>query len=444
MPIRKSIYPKTDVRYWRDRVYKPIRVPNSPSVSTDNFLVRLHLHKKRVAFSLFTTNRDEAAQRARRMYIDLMTGGWDLVLRNHRPKRPEPPDPSRKSDLTFGEYIGLVRSRNLISTKAIDGYVPRLRGIVADILGIRSANKYAAATKGRQAWVDKVDSTQLASVTPDMVRQWKRRSLDKAKTAVARKRAVTSVNSALRQARSLFGERKVLKHLSGIPRPHLFEGVEFEPRVDTRFFGAGIDAPTLLRRAIKDLGTEDLKAFLLAIALGLRRKEADLLQWDSFDFNACTVQIEPTEYHALKTEESASTMSLDAEFMIMFRGWHAQRSGPFVLESDHLPRPEARYHYYRCDATFDSLVDWLRLQGVTGDKPFHVLRKMFGSLIVEKHGVFAASSALRHTSIELTNSYYLDRSVKTVSGLGSILSGADIATLPLPETHKEPPQHKKH
>jgi integrase len=429
--MKKSSYPKTDIRYWRERVYKPISVQKDVRITGDNFVIRLHYGGKRAAFGLYTSNRDEAAHLARRMYTDLMTGGWDFMLEKHRPKPVETPTP--KENITFGEYIELVRSKNLLSSKSIDGYAMRLRGIVSNILGIRSKKKYAAETLGRKAWVDKVDSVSLSSITPDMVRQWKKTALEKAGNAIARKHAVTSVNSALRQARSLFGERKVLKFIE-IPRPHLFEGVEFEPRVDTRFFGAGIDAPTLLRRALNDLGNdrkEELKAFLLAISLGLRRKEADLLEWNSFDFGNCTVTVEPTEHYALKTNESAATLALDAEIMAIFKGFHAQRRGPFVLESEHIPRPEARYHYYRCDATFDALVEWLCIQGVTGDKPFHVLRKMFGSLIVEKHGVFAASSALRHTSIELTNSYYLDRTVRTPSGLGTVISGAQVSPLPV-------------
>jgi integrase len=259
-----------------------------------------------------------------------------------------------------------------------------------------------------------------------MVRRWKKTVIGKAANAIARTHAITSVNSTLRQARSLFGQRKVRRFLPDIPNP--FEGVEFEPRVDTRFYGAGIDAPTLLRRALHDLADrkEELKAFLLAISLGLRRKEADLLEWTSFDFIHCTVTVQPTENYALKTVESAATLALDPEIMALFRGWYALRRSSFVIESDNQPRPGARYHYYRCDRVFDSLVGWLRLQGVTGDKPFHVLRKLFGSLVVEKHGVFAASSALRHTSIELTNQYYLDRTVRTTSGLGSVLSGADV------------------
>lgn len=42
---------------------------------------------------------------------------------------------------------------------------------------------------------------------------------------------------------------------------------------------------------------------------------------------------------------------------------------------------------------------------------------MFGSLIAEAHGIHAASSALRHTNIELTASFYADRTVKVTSGI---------------------------
>jgi integrase len=161
-----------------------------------------------------------------------------------------------------------------------------------------------------------------------MIRAWKKETIAKARNVVARKHATTAVNSTLRQARSLFGERKVLKFISLAHNP--FKDVEFESRMDMRFHGTSIDAPTLLRRAMKDLEQEELKAFLLAIATGLRRKEADLLEWSSFNFAESTIEIRPTEHYGLK------------------------------------------------------------------------------------------SSALRHTSVELTSSYYLDHSVRKTSGLGSV------------------------
>src|SRR5262249_31753263 len=218
--------------------------------------------------------------------------------------------------ITFGRYVELVRSRHLLPPRAIDKYAVRLRGLVAEIAGIKGGKKrFAAGSAARAEWLARIDAVPLKSVTPEMVRQWKEARLAKTKNPITRKHAINAVNSTLRQARALFGERKVLKHLPQIPRPYLFENVEYEPRVDSRFFGVGITAAELLRHALNELGNdnrqEELKAFLLGLALGLRRKEADLLEWSSFDFNRGTIQIRPTEFHALKTEKSAAILSLD-------------------------------------------------------------------------------------------------------------------------------------
>ena len=426
------------MRYWRTRIFKPVSFRGGDNkVIGDHFAVKLQHLGKRMAFSLYTANAEEAAQKARRLYQELVANGWEILLAKHRPKAPETVP---ASGLTFGQYVDLVRSKNLIPVKTLEGYLTRLRQIVADIKDIKASRKrFGRGGKGRAEWLAKVDSVPLDSITPDDVRQWKRRSLAKAgNNALKRQQISISVNSTLRQARSLFGERKVLKFLPQIPRPHLFDGVEFEPRVSMKFYGAGIDAPTLLRRALDQLEVEECKAFLLAIALGLRRKEADHLLWTSFDFGAGTVRVQPTEHYELKTKESAAVLTLDSEIMALFKGWHAQASGPFVLESDRPPRGEVSYHYYRADETFDSLVFWLREQGIRGDKPFHTLRKLFGSLIAERHGIHAASSALRHASIEMTSSVYADRTVKVSSGLGSVISGAPV----LPLSEELSPQEK--
>jgi len=434
-------FPKSDVRYWRTRIFKPVSFRGGDNkVISDHFAVKLQHLGKRMAFSLYTANAEEAAHKARRLYQELVANGWATLLAKHRPKSPEPPS---AAGMTFGKYIDLVRSKNLIPVKTLEGYLTRLRQIVADIKGIKASKKrFAAHSSVRTAWTQEVDSVLLESISPDDVRAWKRRKLANAgNNALKRQQISISVNSTLRQARSLFGERKVLKFLPQIPRPHLFDGVEFEPRVSMKFYGAGIDAPTLLRRALDQLEAEECKAFLLAIALGLRRKEADHLLWTSFDFAAGTVRVQPTEHYELKTKESAAVLTLDSEIMVLFKGWHAQASGPFVLESERPPRGEVSYHYYRADETFDSLVAWLREQGIRGDKPFHTLRKLFGSLIAEQHGIHAASSALRHTSIEMTSSVYADRTVKVSSGLGSVISGGQVLSFSSPPEVALPPRH---
>jgi integrase len=421
-----TTYPKSDLRYWRSRIYKPV---SGKGITSNHFMVKFQYCGRRMAFGLHTASGEEAALKAKVMYQDLVANGWEFVLDKYRPK---PPTPAALTGLTLGEYVNLVRSKNLIPDKTLAGYAMRLRQIVAEIKGIKpSSKRFGPSGKGRAEWLAKVDAVPLAAISPDDIREWKRRVQARAgNNNLKRQQISISVNSTLRQARSLFGMRKILKHLPQVPRPLPFDGIEFEPRVNMKFYGGGINAPDLVRRALDQLDTEELKAFLLAIGLGLRRREADHLLWTSFDFAGSTVRIHPTEHYELKTSESAAVLMLDPEFMVLFRRWHAQAMGPFVLESDRPPRGNVSYHYYRADETFNALVAWLREQGVRGDKPYHTLRKMFGSLIAETHGIHAASSALRHTSIEMTSSVYADRTVKVASGLGSVLSGASVTELP--------------
>ena len=63
---------------------------------------------------------------------------------------------------------------------------------------------------------------------------------------------------------------------------------------------------------------------------------------------------------------------------------------------------------------------WLRKHGIHDRKPIHMLRKEFGSQVCAKHGIYAASRALRHANITITESNYLDSPRQATSGLGSL------------------------
>ncbi len=52
--------------------------------------------------------------------------------------------------------------------------------------------------------------------------------------------------------------------------------------------------------------------------------------------------------------------------------------------------------------------------------PLHTLRKEFGSLINSKFGIFAASSALRHSNITITREYYVDRKERIALNLSEL------------------------
>src|ERR1700722_1826805 len=85
---------------------------------------------------------------------------------------------------------------------------------------------------------------------------------------------------------------------------------------------------------------------------------------------------------------------------------------------------------YRAEPVFSNLLAWLRDKGVTGSKPLHQLRKLYGSVLAEKHGIHAASSGLRHADIRITSAFYANRSVKLTPGFGASLAGADVVAFP--------------
>jgi hypothetical protein len=87
------------------------------------------------------------------------------------------------------------------------------------------------------------------------------------------------------------------------------------------------------------------------------------------------------------------------------------------------PRQNAPAGWYRCKETIKSLSDWLKEKGLK-TKPLHTLRKEFGSVVCDLHGIYAASLALGHTNIGFTARYYLDKKGRTTVGLGHLLTAA--------------------
>ena len=433
---------KHSKEYWFAKVYRP-RVRGE---EVANYAVRLFHRGSEKRLSLGTPNRGAAADLAREMFVYLSANGWTAFFAKYRsPDQPTPISPGQTSrqqasdgaQLTVGQFLTSVRAESEHKHKTITDYEGRLRLIVSEVLAMGEGNRRRQKDRykgGHKAWMAEVDATPLDSITPERVRAWKKDYANRAgRDELARRRLVVNVNSYLRRARALFSGRKVLDKLRSVRLPAIlpFDGVELEKRTDTKFYGAGAEPVNLLRAAINELASdrvEELKAFLLGINLGLRRKEIDLLEWQSFDFVAGTVRILPTRWYALKTNESAAELPLEPEILELFRGWRARATGQFVVEGDRPPVPArpVDYDYYRCEPTFKALVEWLRSKGVQGNKPIHQLRKLYGSALADLHGLHAASSGLRHADLKTTASFYADRRVRVVPGFGQALSGAEV------------------
>ena len=292
----------------------------------------------------------------------------------------------------------------------MEDYCRAFRTIVANIAGIEGRReKYDYRNGGRQAWIAKVHSVKLADITPERVQKWKIDFLRRAGVDSLKQRAARiSCNSLLRQAKSLFAPAMLKFIRLGFSSALPFEGIKFEPRQSMRY-RSSFDVEQVIQAAQSELSEEQLKIFLLAIMAGLRRNEIDKLEWSAFRWNEGTIRIEATRYFQPKSEDSTGDVEVDPELMEVFRGFKARAAGGFVIESSVAARPEATYPHYRCQREFEGLTKWLRARGVTGSQPLHTLRKEYGSQICAKHGIYAASNALRHADIAITSQHYLDR-----------------------------------
>jgi integrase len=424
---RSSPLTKHSKAYWLAKVYRP-KVRGG---EVDNYAVRLHHGGIQRNFSLATPNRDLAAAHARDWFVYLSANGWMAFLAKYRePVKPgsDSSNSALRTHLTIGEYLTAVRTESDLAHKTLADYEGCLRFIVAGIMEMgKSCRQYDHYRGGHKAWRAAIDAVPLESITPDKVRVWKKEYVNRAgRDELARRRRIVNVNSYLRRARALFAKKVRLKSVALAVSP--FDGVALERRTDTKFYGAGVDPFALLQAAVNELAEdriEELKAFLLGLTLGLRRREIDLLEWQSFDFVAGTLRIMPTKWYQLKTNESAGELPVEPEILELFRGWRARATSEFVLESDRPPRA-LDYEYYRCEPTFKALVEWLRSKGVQGNKPLHALRKLYGSALADLHGLHAASSGLRHADIRTTSAFYADRRVKVAPGFGSAISGASV------------------
>jgi hypothetical protein len=87
-------------------------------------------------------------------------------------------------------------------------------------------------------------------------------------------------------------------------------------------------------------------------------------------------------------------------------------------------KPESKYQHYRAAETFARATRWLRSKGVKSNEPLHFCRKLYGSLICDKHRIYAASRALRHADIAVTSRHYTSRTENVLPGLGGALAEA--------------------
>lgn len=430
----RATFGKNDMRYWEEKVYKLTFTEGGKRCESKQYSVKIQYRGERRNFPLGMANRSDAARRARDIYHSLIACGWAETLEKFHPQCVK-----GEEAVTVGEYIDLATKIFGVAPRTIACYISSFRMIAASVAGVSvGPSRFDYKKGGREAWLKKVDAIRLDKLTPGAVEAWKHRFLKARKgNPVEERKAKNSVNSFIRQARSLFAPKivKLVGRQLRLPEPLPFQDVSLFPRSSMRY-DSRIEIQKLVTSAHKELGgpqtteekseafasrIEQFKIFLLAAFGGLRRNEIDKLLWEQIDLKNGTIEIRETQHFKPKSEESNGLIKIEAEVVALLAGFRKGSKGAFVIHGADEKIEHKSPQWYRSQRHFKGLMSWLKQQGIDDLKPLHVLRKEAGSLICGTMGLYAASRFLRHGDVRVTAEHYLDKKSQVTVGMGSLL-----------------------
>jgi integrase len=416
---------RTKVAYWRSRVTK---VKSKSGNESPDYSARVVYKSRRVRFPLNTSNKDAAASKAAKIFSFLVENGWEETIRKFKTIKAECnlTSESQTTTNTVGDLILANKKYSSARPQTLEAYSKALRRIISGLVELSDSYNLPSKKDSRKVWRDAVDAIPLNLLSPDRIQEWKRDYLARnCKTATAKRKATTTVNSLIRNSKALLS-KKLLPFISKdleLPPILPFEGVTMEKPPSPRYHSK-IDAKEIIESAhaeLRENNPEAYKIFLLALICGLRVSEIDFLLWDAFDFRTGVLTIENTEYHELKSEDSAGEIHLSEDLQSIFSGFLQSADGEFVIQSGAAVERPASARTYRCKTHINVLIAWLRKNGVRATKPIHELRKEIGSILASEEGIFAASRYLRHSDIRITSAIYADQKTPIVPSVGKNL-----------------------
>lgn len=459
----KGRLPWTHQDYWRPRLRKRCFTGRGGgTVQIPTWQIRMKHALREAWFNLDTANQETAAIKARDIYVYLLANGWESTLAKFKPKGPE-----QTGGVSVGEFLAQVQAVSGLALGTFAIYARKFRTLVSGTFGIKGGkDKHDYVNGGHEKWLAKVHAVRLDKLTPERVNAWKVKELKAAsKNPLTLKHANITARSIMLSSKALFSP-KVTKHLTvKLPSPLPFHGVSL-PEVGRSRYKSEIDPAALLVAAKRELADapdlpapagprkrggqkrrlnqatrrEMFKVILLALGAGLRRDEIDTLQWRQILWGKNQIRVETTEFGGTKSHDSENDVDVDPGLLEILKGYMPKpgQGTPFVIQSPIRPRPAATsYHHYRCDRLFKQTLRWLRGKGITARNGLHSLRKEFGSQICKQAGIYAASVALRHSSITITRDYYLEKKQPAFLSITKLMQGPADSQQPAPVSANE-------
>lgn len=416
----KVMFSKSDTRYWQQdgKLRKDKRSPY--------FTVQIAYRGSRHSYPTGTNNKQVAARKAAEIYRHLIEHGTEATLARYQSRKVS------SETATIGQWISAAEEVARVKPVTFVQNCRALRRIAADISRLRVSNR-KFGKKGSEAYRERVDATSLDIFTRNAVDKWIKDFVkaykDNPKKIAA---AMTTCNSTVTQAKSLFSQ-SILDKVQGLklPDPPPFQGAELHKAPDTRY-RSEIDFQDLLPVAeaeLREQKPDSFIALLIQCSTGLRRSEIDALHWKQVDLDTNKVWVDLTEDGQLKTDASRGSVPIDETTASVLREFKQRAEGKkFVIEPD-TPEIKKRPNWgtvYRAKRTWTHLIAWLRSKGVQARKPNNEMRKEFGALHATHHGIYAASTLLRHTKVSTTAAFYADLKDKPVLPIGEMLRGGPL------------------
>ncbi len=438
-------WPKSDARYWKQKVFLHSRTVRGHKVEDRDYSARITFDGLREAFNTGESEKGAAASVAAEIYRTLDREGWEIALEKFKPGKQRRADVAagKIMEPTLGEFFKVASDAMPdVRARTVNDYIRAFRHIAAFVGKIRGdASRFDYRTGGAEAWREKVDSLKLDLITPAGVQSWRTDFVKRAAGAPLKERsAKVSANTTLRLAKSLFSDRRPNGKASALdfigerlalPSPLPFDGIVFFPKQGMKY-QSKLNPETLLTAAINELSEakpEHFKIFILGLCCGLRKNELDKLTWTQINFDAGTISIEPTPYFSPKTEDSVRQIDMDSQLVALMRGWKARTTGIFVIESKVQPRISLTGQHYRTQRIAFELGKWLKAHEISALKPLHELRKEAGSLMNLRHGIHAASHFLGHGDTKVTEQFYVSKKERLSLGLGAMLAPQNVQTV---------------
>lgn len=417
----------SSIAYWRARLFRnTYRDRHGQTVEIPEWYARMRHDGKTRRVRLDSSDKDQAAERALRLFHELQDSGWDAVEKRQT-RAPQSP--------TVDEFVQAF-------LEATEGFEAPPRPITLHLYTrcLRQLSKVAGVTHIRE-------------LTPEAVERFRDRYRAQSRRAGRSEQSVQNTTAnIIRNAAACFSrEARGILERKGLSVSNPFEGIRTKVEIKpvTPLPHTIVDRiwkeAHLLRDGDPEAKGPNLKqylktyrkahegrmpgrwvpldfrkghpdayaALLMALGLGLRANEIDKARWSWFSFDSkgdCYLKVRQEEDFMPKggTER---ILKVPRDLYDALVATRKDLANPYVLGGPASTKSSAKgAGFYRKMETIRAVNLWLRERGVEADskfgKPLHRLRKQFGSELATSHGIYVTQKLLGHSTPTITAKHY--------------------------------------